>query len=94
MNRRDFVKTGALLSSSIILPFPFMEAESKIKIAIVGTGWWARDFLLPNLLANGNFEVIAICDVDSEALKTTTNKLKEANENEVKTFSDYLSRKS
>ena len=89
MNRRNFVKSSALLSTSLILPFPFTEENSKIKIAIVGTGWWARDFLLPNLLANGNFEVIGLCDVDSEALKNTANKLKEANENEAKLFSDY-----
>jgi predicted dehydrogenase len=89
MNRRDFVKSGALISTSLILPFPLMGQNSKIKIAIVGTGWWARDFLLPNLLSNGNFEVIGLCDVNTEALKTTATKLKEANENEAKLFSDY-----
>lgn len=77
INRRDFVKAGALLSSSIILPFSFTEAENKIKIAIVGTGWWGTDVLLPNILASEQFEIIGLCDVDSAALKNASDKMVE-----------------
>jgi predicted dehydrogenase len=89
MNRRDFVKSGALLSTSLIFPYHVTRKTSKIKIAIVGTGWWGTDVLLPNLLATANFEVIGLCDVDSIALERASNELVKAGENRPVLFSDY-----
>lgn len=68
MKRRTFLKSGALATGSILLPFPLLAQESKIKIGIVGTGWWAKSFLLPPLMASGQYEVVALCDVDSVAM--------------------------
>ncbi len=66
-----------------------MGANSKIKIAILGTGWWGTDVLLPNMLATGNFEVIGLCDVDSVALKKCSNDVVKGGGKEPKLFSDY-----
>ena len=89
MNRRDFVKSATLLSTSLILPFPFNGAENKIKIAIVGTGWWGTDVLLPGLLTTENFEVIGLCDVDSVALQNAAGKVVESGNKKPELFSDY-----
>jgi predicted dehydrogenase len=89
MNRRDFVRSGAIFGASALLPFPVFGADSKIKIAIVGTGWWATDFLIPNLLTTGQFEVVGLCDVDSLAFKNSVEKIVTAGWNEPLLFSDY-----
>lgn len=89
MDRRSFIKSGAVLGTSLILPFPSMGKDDKVKISILGTGWWGTDVLLPNILATHNFEVIGLCDVDSIALKKAANELIKAGENEPKLFSDY-----
>ena len=89
MNRRDFVKSGALLSTSLILPFPFTEADTKIKIAIVGTGWWGTDVLLPGLMATNQFEVIGLCDVDSVALQNAANKVVDSGNKKPALFSNH-----
>ena len=89
MKRRDFIRSSALMSTSIILPFSSLKQTEKIKIAILGTGWWAQEYLLPSLLVTGHFEVTGLCDVDSAALQTTAELLKNAGAGEAKLFSDY-----
>ena len=89
MKRRDFIKSGALMTTSFVLPFPSFGNESKIKTAILGTGWWANSYLLPNMLDTKQFEVIGLCDIDTVALKNTAEKIKEAGYNEPKLFTDY-----
>jgi predicted dehydrogenase len=90
MLRRDFLKSGALVASSAILsPLPLFAANEKIKLAILGTGWWGTDVLLPNALSSGHFEIVALCDVDSLALKNAAAALVKAGGKEPKLFSDY-----
>lgn len=89
MKRREFIKSGAALSTSVILPFPSFGRAEKIKIAILGCGWWANSFLMPNMLDTEQFEIIGLCDVDSGALNSTAEKLKDAGHNSPKLFADY-----
>ncbi len=68
MKRREFIKTSAIAAGALTTPVPLFAKQDKIKLAILGTGWWGTDELLPNALASGQFEIVGLCDVDSRAL--------------------------
>ena len=75
MDRRVFLKSGAMATGSMIMPLPLFAQERKIKLAVLGTGWWAKAFLMPNILSSGQFEITALCDVDSEALNQAADQV-------------------
>ncbi|CAN5497655.1 Gfo/Idh/MocA family oxidoreductase [soil metagenome] len=89
MLRREFIKSGALVGGALVSPIPLFAKEEKIKLAILGTGWWGTDILLNNALASGQFEIIGLCDVDSLALKNAAAIAVKAGGKEPKLFSDY-----
>jgi len=41
---KDFIKSSAVLAGSLVLLFAIIADEAKIKLAILGTGWWGTDF--------------------------------------------------
>ena len=88
MERRSFLKKSALASSSLILPFKYQN-NKKIKLAILGTGWWGTDILLQNAMASGHFEIIGLCDVDSIALQNAAKIVEEAGQKKPSLFSAY-----
>lgn len=45
---------------------------SKTNLAIVGAGWWTAQTHIPAIRANPDAEVVALCDLDAERLKTTS----------------------
>jgi predicted dehydrogenase len=89
MDRRKFLKSSAVLGSSIVLPFSFPEAAIKIKIAILGTGWWGTDILLPNMIATGYYEIVALCDIHSGSLKNASDIVVNGGGKQPKLFSNY-----
>ncbi|MDX2432747.1 MAG: Gfo/Idh/MocA family oxidoreductase, partial [Bacteroides sp.] len=89
MKRRVFIKTGSLAAGSMMISRPLMAQSDRIKIAIVGTGWWANDFLLNPILKSGQFELIGLCDVDSLALSATADKVLAAGKPKPELFADY-----
>ncbi len=89
MKRRTFLKSGALATGSVFIPAPLFARESKIKIAILGTGWWARAFLMPHIISSGQYEIVGLCDVDSSALNETAQELLEAGGEKPALFSSY-----
>lgn len=89
MERRDFIKTSAVVAGSLILPFSAKADEPKIKLAILGTGWWGTDILLNNALASGLYEVVALCDVNKVALDRAVKVVTDAGGKKPKLFSAY-----
>lgn len=89
MFRRDFIKSGALVAGALMTPMPLFAADEKIKLAILGTGWWGTDILLNNALASGQFEIVGLCDVNSVALKKAAGIVTQAGGKEPKLFSSY-----
>ncbi|HEY3406285.1 MAG TPA: Gfo/Idh/MocA family oxidoreductase [Ohtaekwangia sp.] len=89
MLRRDFIKAGALLASPLILPRPLFNTDDKIKIGIVGTGWWGTDILLRGALASDQFEIVGLCDINSMALKNAADIMVKSGLKEPKLFSSY-----
>lgn len=89
MERRFFLKTGALATGSLMVPLPLLAQESKIKLGIVGCGWWASDFLMPNILSSGLYEIVGLCDVNSLALNQSADKVVEAGGARPALFASY-----
>jgi len=89
MKRRDFIKTGSLATGSLMITNPLTAKADRIKIAIVGTGWWANDFLLNPILKTEQFEVIGLCDVDLLALTSTAEKVVAAGRQKPMLFDSY-----
>ncbi len=89
MKRREFLKSSALAASTIASPMRFTSTKDKIKLAILGTGWWGTDFLLPNILSSSEFEIIGLCDVNSVALQNAKNLIEKAGNPTPRLFSSY-----
>lgn len=90
MIRREFIKTSAIAAGSLMTPVSLFANQEKIKLAILGTGWWGTDLLLPNALASGQFEIVGLCDVDSLALKRAAGEVVKAGGKKPGLFSSYL----
>jgi predicted dehydrogenase len=89
MKRREFLKSSALAASTIVTPVKLFQEQAKIKIAMVGTGWWGTDFLLPNILSCGRFEVVGLCDVNQVSLQRAAEVVVAASQPVPKLFADY-----
>ncbi len=89
MKRREFIKTSAIAAGALATPVPLFINRDKINLAILGTGWWGTDVLLPNAMTSGQFEIIGLCDVDSEALRRTADAIEKANGKKPALFADY-----
>ncbi len=56
----------------------YQPQDGRIKMGIVGTGWWGTDYLLKYALESNEYEIVALCDVSEVALQTALDKLSEA----------------
>ena len=90
MERRKFIKTGTLATTSLLAtPFYLRAKEEKIKLAILGTGWWGTELLLKYALKSGEFEIAALCDVNKEALGNAAAIVRSETAMSPKLFDDY-----
>ena len=46
----------------------------KVRVAVVGTGWWASDIHIPALLEQPQADLAALCDTNNERLQATAAK--------------------
>ena len=82
MKRRNFIKSSSLLSSSFILPgFTFKPKKNvyndKIKLSLVGCGGRGTGAVINALNADDNIELVSICDVFPDKIKSSLNYLKD-----------------
>ncbi|MEO6730806.1 MAG: Gfo/Idh/MocA family oxidoreductase [Ferruginibacter sp.] len=89
MDRRNFIKSGAVVAGSLIMPSPLMASQDKLKLAILGTGWWGTDLLLANALASGQFEIVGLCDVNSVSLNRAADAVVKSGAKKPALFSSY-----
>lgn len=47
---------------------------TKVRVAVIGTGWWASDVHIPALLEEQQADLIALCDTNVERLRATATK--------------------
>ena len=88
-SRRQFVKSNLLAATSTAIPFYIPRDKEKIKLGIVGVGWWGIEFLINFALASGRFEIVGICDVSSKALTDATSRIIDRGGAPPQKFSNY-----
>jgi len=97
MNRRSFIEKTAIGSAAVFSFYPgqTFSQSKKLKIGLIGSGWYGM-VITKAALSTGGVEVIAICDVDSEHLKTSADeieKLQGKRPKELKDYNDLLNQK-
>ena len=76
MDRRNFIQKTTLGTVAGVIAFPFISTgqNQKIKIGLIGAGWYGM-VITKAALKVGGVEVIAVCDVDSEHLKASIDEV-------------------
>ena len=76
MNRRNFLRNGSIGSAALFtsLNISAHSQEKKIKVGLIGCGWYGM-VITKAALKDGNVEVLAICDVDTEHLTKSAEEL-------------------
>jgi predicted dehydrogenase len=90
MKRRKFLEMASFGSAAAAssLYFPQFPQERKIKIGLIGAGWYGM-VDLKAALKIGGVEAIGICDVDSEHLTSSADELEKLQGTRPKTFKSY-----
>src|ERR1051325_5909628 len=91
MNRRSFLRQSALAATAVsIVPSRSFSAETgdKLKLGVVGCGWWGMVDVDAAFKAGG-IEVLALCDVDSDHLEKSAAKIESLQGRRPKTFKKY-----
>ena len=92
MQRRVFLKTGggAALALSGLGRFAPALADERVRVGLVGTGWYGKSALL-RLLQVAPVEVVSLCDVDSAMLEDAAARVaaRQASKRRPRTYGDY-----
>lgn len=90
MNRRTFIKRSSLATAAVAtgFPTPLFASEKKLKIGLIGSGWYGM-VIAKAALEAGGVEVIAVADVDSTHLTNSLNELASLQGSRPRGFSDY-----
>jgi len=85
MNKREFLKNAAALSSLAIIPAESwaFSADKRLRTAHIGLGGMGQADLA-SISSHSNVDVVALCDVDSTVLASVSSKFPNA-----KTYKDY-----
>ena len=88
-NRREFVRTLAAGTAATYAGSGLIMAqERKVRIGLIGCGWWGMININAAYKAGG-VETVAICDVDTENLEKSTAEIAKLQGARPKTFSSY-----
>jgi predicted dehydrogenase len=90
-NRRQFIGTaaaGALAIPGILKHAAAGQPEDKLKIGLIGCGWYGMVDLKAAFKAGG-VECAALCDVDNDHLKNSADAVEDLQGSRPKTFKDY-----
>ena len=90
MDRRTFIQKTVMGTAALTGSFyvPSFARERKIKVGLIGAGWYGM-VISEAALKVGGLEIIGVCDVDSEHLRNSADKLEELQGNRPKTFKYY-----
>ena len=92
MQRRRFLKTGAMLAAASALPGMAMTPwqRNPLRAGLIGCGWYGKTDLL-RLIQVAPVEVTSLCDVDRNMLRGAAEIVAErqASGNRPRTFADY-----
>ncbi len=90
MKRRSFIQKSSIVTAGLITAFnvPAFAQNQKLKIGLIGAGWYGM-VITTAALKSGSVEVIAVCDVDSEHLKTSIDELEKLQGSRPAGFKEY-----
>jgi predicted dehydrogenase len=90
MKRRDFIKISTAGTAGLVSPYiiPSATQERKMRIGLIGAGWYGRVITTAALKAGG-VEVIGICDVDSDHLASSADEVEKMQGTKPRTFKYY-----
>lgn len=90
MKRRKFLEMTSMASAAVAtsLYFPQSSGQRKLKIGLIGSGWYGMVDAKAALNAGG-VEIIGICDVDSDHLTLSANELEKLQGVRPETFKSY-----
>jgi len=90
MNRRTFIQKSALGTAAITSSayFPSFKNDRKLKVGLIGAGWYGMVISKAALNAGG-VEFVAVCDVDSEHLRESAEELENLQGSKPGTYKHY-----
>ncbi len=90
MKRRKFIGMTSMGSAAIAtnLILPSVMQERKLRIGLIGAGWYGMVDAKAALKAGGT-EIVAVCDVDSDHLNNSAGELEKLQGSRPKTFKYY-----
>jgi len=90
MERRSFIQRTAVGSVALAagLPYKSTAQTRRLKIGLIGCGWYGMVDINAALKVGG-VEVIALCDVDSEHLKSSADEIEKLQGSRPKEFKHY-----
>lgn len=90
MERRNFIKKASIGSAAIASSFYVIgrSTNQKLKIGLIGAGWYGM-VITKAALKVGGVEVIAVCDVDTDHLKSSADELEKLQGIRPQTFKYY-----
>jgi len=90
-NRRDFIKTAAVVGAGMALApniaFGKKPSDTKVRLGFIGLGL-RGEWHLANSLNRDDIEIIAICDIDPKRIKIAQNRIEKANFPKAKIFAN------
>ncbi len=90
ITRRRFIASGAAAGAAYAAA-PFARASSqdrRLRTALVGSGWWGKNILKEAIEAKRS-RVVALCDVDPQALEVAAEQVKSLAGDAPATYGDY-----
>ena len=91
MDRRTFIQKSALGTAAITTSSyysPFKKNEKKLKVGLIGAGWYGM-VISKAALKVGGLEIVAVSDVDSDHLNKSAQELEDLQGSRPKTFKQY-----
>ncbi len=90
MERRSFIQKTSLATAGLLFAayHPAYAQNRKLKVALIGAGWYGM-VITEAALRTGDVEVTAVCDVDTEHLKSSADKLQQLQGKRPQEFKDY-----
>jgi len=90
MKRRSFIQKSTVATAGLVSSFhiPLYAQNRKLKIGLIGAGWYGM-VVTEAALKVGGVEVVAVCDIDTEHLKNSADKLEKLQGTRPAEFKDY-----
>ncbi len=89
-SRRQLLARGAAAGAAwFAAPFVHAAGQDKTyRTALIGSGWWGKN-ILREAMASGRCKVVALCDVDPQALEIAAKEVTELSGAAPKSYPDY-----